>query len=134
VAVRIRLARLGRKKTPFYRIVVADGEMRRDGRHIEQIGSMNPKLNPPAVELKEDRLRYWVGEGALPSDTVAQLVEKRIPGFLSSLEEARKAKIRSKRAARKARSAGKTPAAKTAKTKTRKAPAKKTETAKQPAA
>lgn len=76
MAVRIRLARFGAKKKPYYRIVAADSQSRRDGRFIEQLGSYNPNLNPPAVELQRDRYDHWIGVGAQPSDTVAALVRR----------------------------------------------------------
>lgn len=103
MAVTIRLARFGRKKKPFYRVVVTDKENPRDGRFIERVGTVNPLTDPATVDLKEDRIKHWIGVGAQTSDTVAQIVEKQIPGFLSGLEKGRKDKIRSKRAARKAR-------------------------------
>ena len=103
MAVTIRLARHGKKKNPFYRIVVADSEKPRDGRFIERIGTMNPMLDPVALDLREDRVKYWVGNGARPSDTVSQLIDKVLPGYLGDLETKRKEKIRSRRAQRKAR-------------------------------
>ena len=103
MAVCIRMARYGRKKRPFYRIVAADSERQRDGRYLEQLGTLNPLMDPPLVDLKEDRVKYWIGVGARPSDTVAHIVEKTIPGYLSEIEKGRKEKIRSRRAARKAR-------------------------------
>jgi small subunit ribosomal protein S16 len=109
VAVTIRLARHGKHKVPFYRIVVTDREMKRDGRHIERIGTINPLVEPPAVTLNEERVRYWVGVGAKPSDTVSQIIEKRLPGFLKEKEAKQREKIRARRAKRKAR-AGKAPA------------------------
>lgn len=102
MAVSIRMARYGRKKRPFYRIVAADSECRRDGRYLEQLGTLNPLIDPPLVTLKEDRVKYWIGVGAQPSDTVAALVEKTFPGYLSDIEAKRKEKIRSRRAKRKA--------------------------------
>lgn len=107
MAVVIRLARHGRKKRPFYRVVVADKQKSRDGRYLEKIGTFDPLQEPVAFELEEERLKYWVSHGAVPSDTVAQLVEKRIPGYLSGLEEGRLGRIRSRRAARKARAKAK---------------------------
>ncbi len=74
MAVRIRLARYGAKRRPFYRIVAADSESRRDGRFIETIGTYNPNVDPAEVNLKMDRYEHWTGQGALPSETVASLV------------------------------------------------------------
>lgn len=75
MAVKIRLARHGAKKNPFYRIVVADSESPRDGRFIETVGTYDPVQEPAAVELKEDRIKYWLGQGAKPSDTVRSLIK-----------------------------------------------------------
>lgn len=77
MSLRIRLARGGAKKRPFYRIVVADSRMPRDGRFIERIGSYNPMLpkdHPDRVVLKEERVRHWLGVGALPSDRVSRFL------------------------------------------------------------
>ncbi len=76
MAVRIRLTRQGAKKKPFYRIVVTDSESPRDGKLLEVVGTYDPKSNPPAVSIKKDRVSYWLGTGALPSDTVRQLIKK----------------------------------------------------------
>jgi small subunit ribosomal protein S16 len=76
MAVRIRLARYGAKKRPFYRIVAADSESRRDGRFIETIGTYNPCVNPPKIDLKLDRYEHWTGQGAKPTETVASIVRK----------------------------------------------------------
>lgn len=82
MSVRIRLARRGAKKKPFYRIVVADIESPRDGRFLEVVGTYDPLKDPAAVTLKEERLKYWMGEGAQPSDTVHSLLKKE--GFYST--------------------------------------------------
>lgn len=76
MAVRIRLARFGGKKAPYYRIVAAHSEARRDGRFLEQIGTYNPLVQESQVTLKRDRYDHWVGVGAQPSDTVASLVRR----------------------------------------------------------
>jgi small subunit ribosomal protein S16 len=76
MAVRIRLARYGSKKKPYYRIVAADSQSRRDGRFLEQVGTYNPCVNPPAVTLKVERYDYWTSVGARPSDTVASVVRR----------------------------------------------------------
>ncbi len=75
MGVRIRLARHGAKKRPFYRIVVADQECRRDGRFLDIVGTYNPLTEPPTVTLKQDRLEYWTGHGAIPTDTVKSLIK-----------------------------------------------------------
>jgi small subunit ribosomal protein S16 len=74
--VKIRLARHGEKKKPFYRIVVADSRSARDGRYIEQIGYYDPTKNPAVVEIKKEKLDQWLQHGAQPSETVAQLIKK----------------------------------------------------------
>ena len=76
MGVRIRLARHGAKKRPFYRIVVADQESRRDGRFLEIVGTYNPLTEPATVNLKQDRVDYWLGEGAIPTDTVRSLLKR----------------------------------------------------------
>ena len=71
--VRVRLARFGRKKRPFYRIVVTDSRKRRDSGWIESIGYYNPLTNPKTVEIDMDRLNYWLGVGAQMSERVSKL-------------------------------------------------------------
>ena len=88
--VRIRLRRVGRKKQPFYRIVVADSRSPRDGRFIEVIGHYNPRQNPAALEVKTDRANHWLDVGALPSDTVRSLLRRA--GVLKARHEARLAR------------------------------------------
>lgn len=74
--VRIRLRRMGAKKTPFYRIVVTDKRSPRDGRFIESIGTYNPNTQPETVDLKMDRAAYWLGNGAQPSDGVVRILRR----------------------------------------------------------
>lgn len=74
--VKIRLKRIGMKKKPFYRIVVADERSPRDGRFIEEIGTYDPLTNPATVVVKADRATYWIGNGAQPTDTVKALLKK----------------------------------------------------------
>ena len=76
MAVKIRLARHGAKKSPFYRIVVADSESPRDGRYLENVGTYDPLIDPAKVILKSDRLKYWIEQGAKPTDTVRSLLKK----------------------------------------------------------
>ncbi len=76
MSVKIRLTRHGSKKRPFYRIVIADSRSPRDGRFIEIVGHYNPTVDPPEVVLKNDRVSYWMSQGAKPSDTVKQLMKK----------------------------------------------------------
>ena len=77
MAVRIRLARHGAKKRPFYRIVVADSESPRDGRYLENVGTYNPLQDPAEVNLKIERVTYWLQQGAIPSDTVNSILKKQ---------------------------------------------------------
>lgn len=74
MAVRIRLTRAGAKKSPYYRIVVADARSPRDGRFIEQVGTYDPRQSPAAVRLDAERVAHWIGVGALPSQTVGELL------------------------------------------------------------
>ena len=74
--VRIRLTRRGAKKRPFYRVVAADQQAPRDGRFIEQLGHYNPMVEPSEVKLDLERIDYWVGQGAQPTDTVKRLIER----------------------------------------------------------
>ncbi len=75
--VKIRLRRLGAKKKPFYRLVVADSRARRDGRFIESLGTYDPLRDPPAVVLNEDRTLQWLRKGAQPTDTVRRILSRR---------------------------------------------------------
>jgi small subunit ribosomal protein S16 len=74
MAVRIRLARHGRKKSPFYRLVVADSRSPRDGRFIEMLGTYDPMSDPAAIKVDEERVMHWLKEGASPSDTARGLL------------------------------------------------------------
>ncbi len=80
MSVKIRLARHGAKKRPFYRIVVADNESP-NGRYLENVGTYNPLKEPVEVSVKEERIRYWMDQGAIPSDTVKSLLKKE--GFFA---------------------------------------------------
>ena len=75
--VRIRLRRIGAKKKPFYRIVIADQRQSRNGRFIETIGTYDPTLEPPAVKIDAERVKYWLGNGAQPSETAHKLLAKQ---------------------------------------------------------
>ncbi|MBR5381511.1 MAG: 30S ribosomal protein S16 [Oscillospiraceae bacterium] len=74
--VKIRLHRMGAKKTPYYRIVVADSRCPRDGRFIEELGTYDPLADPAAINVNVERAKYWVGTGAQPTDTVRALLKK----------------------------------------------------------
>lgn len=79
--VKIRLARHGAKKRPFYRIVVADSESPRDGRFLENVGTYNPLTETATVSLNTDRIAHWIGQGAVCTDTVKSLLRKE--GFFT---------------------------------------------------
>lgn len=74
MAVKIRLARYGAKKAPFYRVVVADGRARRDGRFIEIVGRYNPLTNPSTVEVDLEKIDAWIAKGAQPTEAVDKLI------------------------------------------------------------
>ena len=74
--VKIRLKRIGAKKRPFYRIVVADSRSPRDGKFIETVGTYDPRKNPSEVKLEGERIRYWLNNGAQPTDTVRGILKK----------------------------------------------------------
>jgi small subunit ribosomal protein S16 len=83
MSVKIRLARHGAKKSPFYRIVVADNKSPRDGKFLENVGTYNPVLDPVEIVLKQERIRYWIDQGAILTDTVKSLLKKK--GFFANL-------------------------------------------------
>ena len=74
--VKVRLKRMGAKKKPFYRIIIADSRAPRDGKFLETVGTYDPRKNPSEVTLKEERIRYWIDNGAQPTDTVRSLLKK----------------------------------------------------------
>lgn len=76
MAVRIRLTRLGRKKHPFYRIIVADSESKRDGKFLDILGTYDPLQEPAAIKIDDAKLQDWLGKGALPTTTVKSLIKK----------------------------------------------------------
>lgn len=77
MSVKIRLKRTGAKKSPFYRVVVADERMPRDGRFIEQVGYIDPAKDPAEVVIKEDAVKKWLSVGAQPTDTVRAYLKKQ---------------------------------------------------------
>ena len=81
MSVKIRLARHGAKKRPFYRIVVADSESPRDGKFLENVGTYNPLTDPAKVVLEIERIKYWIDQGAIPTNTVKNLLKEE--GFFS---------------------------------------------------
>ncbi|MBR7040188.1 MAG: 30S ribosomal protein S16 [Oscillospiraceae bacterium] len=76
MAVKIRLRRMGAKKAPFYRVVVADGRYPRDGRFIEEIGYYDPTKEPSVVKVDADKAKEWIAKGAQPTDTVKVILKK----------------------------------------------------------
>lgn len=90
MAVRIRLKRMGAKKAPFYRLVVADSRSPRDGRFIEEIGTYNPLTEPALVNIDEDKALNWLKTGAKPSDTVRNLFSQA--GIMKKFHEQKEGK------------------------------------------
>ncbi|QXE03074.1 SSU ribosomal protein S16P [Terribacillus aidingensis] len=90
MAVKIRLKRMGSKRNPFYRVVVADSRSPRDGRIIEQIGTYNPTVNPAEVKMDEAKALDWMAKGAKPSDTVRNLFSNE--GILKKFHDAKNQK------------------------------------------
>jgi len=84
MAVRIRLTRKGRKKQPFYRIVVADSEAPRDGKFLDIVGTYDPMQNPAAVTIDNEKLASWVQKGAKPTETVESLIRKYGAGIVAA--------------------------------------------------
>jgi len=76
MAVKIRLRRMGAKKAPFYRVVVADSRYPRDGRFIEEIGTYNPMRDPAEIKIDADKAKEWIANGAQPTDTVKAILKK----------------------------------------------------------
>jgi len=76
MATRIRLTRMGTKKKPFYRVVVADSRSPRDGKFIEIVGTYNPMMDPPEIKLKEEKILDWLKKGAQPTEIVRSLMKK----------------------------------------------------------
>ncbi len=77
MAVKIRLRRMGKKKQPIYKVVAADARSPRDGKFLEALGIYNPLVNPHSIELKEDRINYWLDHGAQPTNSVKSLLNQK---------------------------------------------------------
>ncbi|MBW1605611.1 MULTISPECIES: 30S ribosomal protein S16 [Lactobacillaceae] len=90
MSVKIRLRRMGSKKRPFYRVVVADSRSPRDGRFIQIVGTYNPLTKPSQVKLEEDDILSWLGKGAQPSDTVRNLLSNA--GIMKKYHESKSTK------------------------------------------
>ena len=95
----ISLMRIGAKGKPFYRLVVKEKRSKRDGKYIENLGTYNPMVDPAAVDLKHDRIQYWIGVGAKPTDTVASLIKANPVMSEEEREAAAKARADKKAAA-----------------------------------
>ena len=102
LAVKIRLARHGAKKRPYYRVVVADSRMPRDGRYIEEVGKYNPVVSPKVIDLDLEKIDEWIAKGAKPSEPVAALIKAARDG---SPAPEKKAKLSKKAAAKAAANA-----------------------------
>ena len=97
MAVKMRLTRMGDKKTPFYRIVVADSRKSRDGEYVDLIGTYNPLREPEEVKIDVEKAKKWIANGAQPTDTVKALLKKN-----GVYEEAKKPAAKAKKATKKA--------------------------------
>ncbi|MBQ7247961.1 MAG: 30S ribosomal protein S16 [Lachnospiraceae bacterium] len=75
MAVKIRLRRMGQKKAPFYRVIVADSRSPRDGRFIEEIGYYDPNVDPSVIKVDVDKAKEWIANGAKPTETVAKILK-----------------------------------------------------------
>lgn len=105
MSVKIRLKRMGAKKRPFYRVVIADSRSPRDGRFIETVGTYNPISQPAEIKLDEEKILSWLGNGAQPSDTVRNLLSNA--GILAKYNESKSGKKPAKKATTKEASAKK---------------------------
>lgn len=88
MAVKIRLKRMGSKKAPFYRIIVADSRSPRDGKFIKELGTYNPLTNPASIDVKEEETLSWLSKGAIPTDTVKNILSK--VGIMEKFHNSRK--------------------------------------------
>ncbi len=103
MAVTLRLSRHGKKKNPFYRIVATETSASRDGKYIEIIGTYNPMQEPPIVVLNEERINFYIKNGAKPSNLVRNLIKTNMSNIYEDKEAARLEKIKQNRKARKER-------------------------------
>lgn len=88
MAVKVRLKRMGATKKPYYRIVVSDSRSKRDGKNIEEVGTYNPLLDTNKVTIEEDRVLYWLSNGAQPTDTVRNILSQS--GIMKKFHEQKK--------------------------------------------
>ena len=142
--IRIRLKRIGKKRHPFYRVVVADKPVKRDGRFIENLGSYDPHADPPSIIIDGDLAKAWIAKGAQPSESAekilvrAGVLEKKAPVVKAKLEvkraeQAKAAEARAKTRAEEAEKAAKAEAAAAAKAEKEAADAAKAEAPEAPA-
>lgn len=75
MALKIKLTRVGMKKQPTYRIVIQEARAKRDGKYVENVGFYNPRTNPPTIEIRKERVDYWLSKGAQPTDSVGRLLK-----------------------------------------------------------
>ncbi|MFH0733553.1 MAG: 30S ribosomal protein S16 [bacterium] len=87
MAVKLRLRRMGKKRQPIYKLVAADARSPRDGKFIEAIGNYNPRMEPPTIEINQERALYWIGVGAQPTATVKNLLSKKGILYLLDLQK-----------------------------------------------
>ena len=105
MAVVLRLTRLGKHKSPVYRIVAADKQAKRDGRFLEVVGTYSTLNNPARITLKEDLVKKWMEAGAKPTLVVRSIIRRTMPGYVEGREEHKVKKTQAARKARKARAA-----------------------------
>lgn len=105
MAVVLRLTRLGKHKSPVYRIVAADNQAKRDGRFLEVVGTYNTLSNPARITLKEDLVKKWMEVGAKPTLVVRSIIRRTIAGYVEGREEHQRKTLQAARKARKARAA-----------------------------
>lgn len=112
MTVVLRLTRKGQKKLPFYRIVVSEKGTKRDGKFIETVGTYNPLKEKIELNIKEDRVKYWIEMGAQPTTIVSDLIKKNIPNYLEGVVDSRLKKLQAQRKKRKQRLAASAKSAK----------------------
>ncbi len=105
MAVVLRLARLGKHKSPAYRVVATEKQNKRDGKFLEVLGTYNPLTSPASVVLKEDRVKKWLSLGATPTLVVRSLIKRSFPGVIEAREDHKRKKIQEARRKRKERAA-----------------------------
>ena len=112
MAVKIRLARHGAKKRPYYRVVVADGRMPRDGRYIEEVGRYNPLTNPKVIDINLEKVDEWISKGAQPTNAVSHLIDVARSGEVITEKKAKMSKKAAAKAAAAAEAAAEAAVAK----------------------